>query len=129
MNKSNSGNKRKRGRPATGRDRTFAFRLPPDLVAGLDAWAREQPDRPCRSEALRRAVSRGICAPRERRPPRPEWEDFEAASRRTIRQHINNSFIRTYKPVLDDATYRSFATMADYRKWCAENLPEWLGYG
>ena len=38
-------------------------------------------------------------------------------------------FIKTYKPVMDDAKYRSFDTMADYRKWCEENLPSWLGYG
>jgi len=128
MNKGNTENKRKRGRPATGRDRTFAFRLPPELIVGLDAWACQQPDRPSRSEALRRAVSRGIRAPRKRRSSRPEWQDFEAASRRTFEQHINNSFIRTYKPLLDDEAYRSFETMADYRKWCADNLPEWLGY-
>jgi len=38
-------------------------------------------------------------------------------------------YIRTYKPVLDDAVYRSFDTTEDYRTWCEENLPEWLGYG
>ena len=41
----------------------------------------------------------------------PEWEDFEAAAKRPFEQHIHNSFIRTYKPVLDDAAYRSFNTM------------------
>ena len=25
--------------------------------------------------------------------------------------------------------FRAFATMADYRRWCEENLPDWLGYG
>jgi hypothetical protein len=39
------------------------------------------------------------------------------------------SFIKTYKPVLDDARFRSFQTMAAYRQWCEENLPAWLGYG
>ena len=38
------------------------------------------------------------------------------------------AFIRTYKPVLDDAPYRSFDSMEDYRRWCEENLPVWLGY-
>ena len=38
------------------------------------------------------------------------------------------AFIHTYKPVMDDARYRSFETMADYRRWCNENLPAWLGY-
>lgn len=55
--------------------------------------------------------------------------DFEAAARRSLAQHIHNSFIKTYKPVLDDAPYRSFATMAEYRAWCEEALPDWLGYG
>lgn len=39
------------------------------------------------------------------------------------------AFIRTYKPVLDDEPYRSFDTMAEYRRWCELNLPSWLGYG
>ena len=33
------------------------------------------------------------------------------------------------KPVMDDAPYRTFDTMEDYRRWCEENLPDWLGYG
>jgi len=39
------------------------------------------------------------------------------------------AFIKTYKPVLDDAPYRSFETTAEYRAWCEANLPDWLGYG
>jgi hypothetical protein len=58
----------------------------------------------------------------------PDWEDFEAAARRPIEQHIRNSFIHTYKPVLDDTEYRSFDTMEDYRQWCTSHLPAWLGY-
>lgn len=57
-----------------------------------------------------------------------DWDDFEAAAKRSIEQHIRNSFIHTYKPVLDDAEYRSFDTMEDYRRWCEEHLPDWLGY-
>lgn len=56
-------------------------------------------------------------------------EDFEAAARRPIAIRLQNAFIRTHKPVLDDAPFRAFATMADYRRWCEENLPPWLGYG
>lgn len=56
-------------------------------------------------------------------------EEFEAASRRPLRERFNYSFIRTYKPVLDDASYRSFDTMEEYRLWCEANLPDWLGYG
>lgn len=59
-----------------------------------------------------------------------EWiEEFEAAARRPLSTRVRYAFIKTYKPVLDDADYRSFDTMADYRKWCEDNLPSWLGYG
>jgi len=64
--------------------------------------------------------------------PRTEaqWiEEFEAAARRPLEQRIKYAFIHTYKPVLDDEPFRSFDTMEEYRKWCEENLPEWLGYG
>jgi hypothetical protein len=59
-----------------------------------------------------------------------EWEEeFEAAARRPLHDRLRYSFVRTYKPVLDDAPYRSFSSTAEYRAWCAENLPDWLGYG
>jgi hypothetical protein len=61
--------------------------------------------------------------------PREWWEEFEAAARRPLPVRWRYAFIHTYKPVLDDASYRSFATMADYRLWCEKNLPSWLGYG
>jgi hypothetical protein len=61
---------------------------------------------------------------------RREWEaEFEAAARRPLRTRLRYAFIHTYKPVLDDARYRSFDSMAEYRAWCASALPEWLGYG
>jgi hypothetical protein len=59
-----------------------------------------------------------------------DWlEEFEAAARRPLAQRVKYAFIRTYKPVLDDAEFRAFDTMADYREWCETNLPEWLGFG
>jgi hypothetical protein len=59
-----------------------------------------------------------------------EWlAEFEAASRRSLETRFRYAFIRTYKPVLDDAPFRAFETMAEYRRWCEENLPDWLGYG
>ena len=61
---------------------------------------------------------------------RDEWEaEFEAAARRSLKTRLRYAFIRTYKPVLDDASYRSFASLAEYRAWCASELPAWLGYG
>ena len=63
-------------------------------------------------------------------PIPPEWlAVFEAAARRSLEQRMKYAFIKTYKPVMDDAKYRSFDTMEEYRKWCEENLPDWLGYG
>jgi hypothetical protein len=60
----------------------------------------------------------------------PEWlAEFEAAAKRTLETRFRYAFIHTYKPVLDDAPFRSFDTTADYRRWCEENLPDWLGYG
>ncbi|MGD0461302.1 MAG: hypothetical protein ABSB74_02320 [Tepidisphaeraceae bacterium] len=59
-----------------------------------------------------------------------DWlAEFEAASRRPLEQRMKYAFIRTYKPVLDDADYRAFDTMEQYRQWCEKNLPSWLGYG
>lgn len=59
-----------------------------------------------------------------------DWlAEFEAARTRSLEERFRYSFIRTYKPVLDDSKYRSFDTMAEYRQWCEDNLPDWLGYG
>ncbi len=59
-----------------------------------------------------------------------EWRrEFEAAARRSLPTRVKYAFVRTYKPVLDDARFRSFDTLADYRAWCEANLPSWLGYG
>jgi hypothetical protein len=59
-----------------------------------------------------------------------EWRaEFEAAARRPLAQRFRYAFIRTYKPVLDDARFRAFGTMEEYRQWCERELPEWLGYG
>lgn len=61
---------------------------------------------------------------------RREWRaEFEAAAKRPLAQRFKYAFVRTYKPVLDDASFRSFETMAEYRAWCEEALPVWLGYG
>ena len=58
-----------------------------------------------------------------------EWlAEFEAAARRPLAVRMRYAFIHTYKPVLDDAPYRAFDTMEEYRQWCEENLPDWLGY-
>ena len=59
-----------------------------------------------------------------------DWAaEFEAAARRPLHTRFRYAFIHTYKPVLDDEPFRAFDTTADYRRWCEENLPDWLGYG
>jgi hypothetical protein len=61
---------------------------------------------------------------------RRAWEEeFAAAARRPLALRVRYGFIRTHKPVLDDAPFRSFEHMADYRQWCESQLPSWLGYG
>jgi hypothetical protein len=60
---------------------------------------------------------------------RRQWRaEFEAASKRTLEERMKYAFIKTYKPVMDDESYRSFDTMEEYRQWCEANLPRWLGY-
>ncbi|HEX7594070.1 MAG TPA: hypothetical protein VF429_07840 [Anaerolineae bacterium] len=61
--------------------------------------------------------------------PREWLEEFEAAARRSLALRMRYAFIHTYKPVLDDSSYRSFNTTEEYRQWCEKNLPMWLGYG
>jgi hypothetical protein len=68
------------------------------------------------------------------RTPSPDevrqWrQEFDAAARRPLKTRLRYAFVHTYKPVLDDARYRSFDTMAEYRAWCERELPQWLGYG
>jgi len=59
-----------------------------------------------------------------------EWiREFEAAARRPLPLRFKYAFIKTHKPVLDDASYRSFDSLSEYRRWCEEHLPSWLGYG
>ena len=54
--------------------------------------------------------------------------DFVAAQRRPLKTRLHSAFIKTYKPGLDEGTVRTFSTMREYRQWCNETLPDWLGY-
>ena len=60
------------------------------------------------------------------------WIDFRDQCRRQMQRplvaRIQYGFCRMYKPVLDDAPWRVFDTMAEYRAWCAANLPDYLGF-
>jgi len=47
---------------------------------------------------------------------------------RSLTDRIRYGFSRIYKPVLDDAPYRVFGSMEEYRRWCEAHLPPYLGY-
>jgi hypothetical protein len=49
--------KKKRGRPATGKDPMLTFRAPPETIAALDAAASADAEAPSRSELVRRIVA------------------------------------------------------------------------
>src|ERR1700730_1371486 len=50
--------RRRPGRPATGTDPAVAVRLPPEVLAAVDQWAKSQTE--SRSEAIRRLVEHGL---------------------------------------------------------------------
>ena len=51
------------------------------------------------------------------KPIPSDWlADFEAAARRPLPLRMRYAFIHTYKPVLDDAHFRAFETMEEYRE-------------
>jgi len=54
--------KKRRGRPATGRDPVTAIRLSTALRQAVDEWSEKQEDQPGRSEAIRRLVEIGLKA-------------------------------------------------------------------
>jgi metal-responsive CopG/Arc/MetJ family transcriptional regulator len=56
--------RKRRGRPATGKDPVTSIRLSPELRAEIDMWCDQQPDRPRRSEAIRRLVEESLKAKR-----------------------------------------------------------------
>ena len=58
MARSITAHRKKRGRPATGRDLSIAVRFPPDAVAAIEAWGEKQDV--TRSEAIRRLVEAGL---------------------------------------------------------------------
>jgi len=53
---------KRKGRPPTGKDPVRTFRLSDDFIESIDTWAARQPDKPSRSEAIRRLVELGLRA-------------------------------------------------------------------
>ena len=64
--------KRGRGRPRTGIGSPVGLRLYPDLERRLDEWAKRQPDKPGRPEAIRRLVEKALGARVASRQPSKE---------------------------------------------------------
>jgi hypothetical protein len=62
--------KKRRGRPATGRDPHITSPMPPGLIAEVEAWARA--NETTRSEAIRRIVELGLAVKSRGRPKRGE---------------------------------------------------------
>jgi Arc/MetJ-type ribon-helix-helix transcriptional regulator len=58
---------KKPGRPATGRDPVLTVRLPPALRSAIESWAKQQNDKPSRSEAIRRLIEFALVVIAKRR--------------------------------------------------------------
>ena len=73
--------RKKRGRPATGRDPVTAIRLSSELRENVDAWAARQTDKPDRSEAIRRLVELGLAGSQlmKRRSPKATSKAIDLA--------------------------------------------------
>jgi len=54
--------------------------------------------------------------------------DFADGLSRPVEERIELGFIMMKLPVIDDAPYRIFNTMEEYRDWASRQLPRWLGY-
>jgi hypothetical protein len=61
--------KKTRGRPPTGQDPVTAVRLSPAVKSQIEDWAKQQPDNPSRSEAIRRLIQLGLAAKGKQRRP------------------------------------------------------------
>jgi|tagenome__1003787_1003787.scaffolds.fasta_scaffold18473366_2 Arc/MetJ-type ribon-helix-helix transcriptional regulator len=62
-------NRKRRGRPATGRDPVSAVRLPAELTASVDKWSEDHETN--RSEAIRRLVELGLTIRTKAKQPSP----------------------------------------------------------
>ncbi|MBI2949194.1 MAG: hypothetical protein HYY23_16255 [Verrucomicrobia bacterium] len=67
-----------------------------------------------------------------RTPEDQGWEEFRDQCRRQMQRplelRIRYGFCRRIKPASDPVSTRIFKTMPEYRAWCEENLPDYLGF-
>src|SRR5947199_9777503 len=64
--------RKKRGRPATGQDPVSAIRLSTALKSAVENWAKQQEDKPSRSEAIRRLIETALTSKSKRQSSRSE---------------------------------------------------------
>lgn len=64
--------------------------------------------------------------------PADDMEAWREQCRRQMKKdtlsRMKYGWFYAYKPVLDDAPYRIFNSTAEYRAWCRDNLPSYLGF-
>ena len=70
----------------------------------------------------------------ERQSPQQDWrpdflEECKSSLQMSVDDRIRFGFTCEYKPILDDAPWRSFDSMEEYRLWCEEDLLKHLGRG
>jgi hypothetical protein len=63
---------KKRGRPATGHDPVLTVRLSPTTRIAVETWAKQQSDKPSRSEAIRRLIEIALTTKLKRQSDRRE---------------------------------------------------------
>jgi hypothetical protein len=69
---------KKVGRPVTtGKGTQIGMRWHQPMLVAIDAWAERQPDKPDRSEAIRRLVQRGLDADAVKARRKARREDAE----------------------------------------------------
>ena len=83
--------KKRRGRPATGRDPVTAIRLSEELRETVDRWAGKQDDTPGRSEAIRRLVELGLTVKSAARPTAQAAARAAELAAKAIDMHADTS--------------------------------------
>jgi len=83
--------KKRRGRPATGRDPVTAIRLSKELRETVDKWAVRQDDQPGRSEAIRRLVELGLTVKSAARPTAKAAARAAELAAKAIDKHADTS--------------------------------------
>ena len=86
---------KRRGRPATGRDPVTALRLAPALKSAIESWAKQQNDKPKRSEAIRRLIEFAL-AVKTKRHGKPPLVDRATKRNRSKQNHDN---VMVFSPV------------------------------